>query len=564
MLSNRVAMLNMQAQHSANEDMWPPDQPKSFTPLVLLHHQEQRTLKQTTEMAKLIQTGNIESVTTDLSKNLNSDETVQHVLDTSIVTKNISEILTPLEEKQENSDNQKFVLIEGAPGIGKSVLLRHVAAEWGKKLVLKMFKLVLLICLRDPNIQKAVSICDLLQLFCKGDSSSPEIATAGSRYFFSNGGEDVAFLIDGYDEFPEKLQNHSLIADILKREVLPCCGIVVSSRPHASVKLRKQASILVEILGFSEKERLCYIEQSLKGQTHKIDELTQYLQLHPTISNLCFVPFNMLVLLFLYNMGITLPKSSTGMFNDFICQTICRYRAKSGLKPLRRNVNSLADLPEPYKATVKQLALLAYEGLNNNKLVFTFDEVTASCINVAVVPETINGFGLLQTVKHFGLTEDTLTFNFLHLTIQEYLAAYYVVTFVHPQEEFYLLQDKFWSDLHVKMFSFYITLTKGQRSSFKKLLCGGNSRVTISNKFLRDQLKCVRLFCCFFEAGDKEMCASIENAPIFDNKVLNLCECKSASDLESVSSFLALSSHKFWVGLNFEECYMLSRFIHHS
>ena len=206
----------------------------------------------------------------------------------------------------------------------------------------------------------------------------------------------------------------------------------------------------------------------------------------------------MVVLLFLYNLGITLPKSSTGLYNNFICQTICRHHAKSGGKPLKGNVYSLADLSEPYKATIKQLALLAYEGLSNNKLVFSFDEIKASCINVTVVPEAINGYGLLQTVKHFGLTNETLTFNFLHFTIQEYLAAYYVITSVQPEEELFLLQNKFWSDLHTNMFSFYITLTKGQQSSFKRFLCDGDNTVSISSKFLQNHLKCICLFCCFF------------------------------------------------------------------
>ena len=55
------------------------------------------------------------------------------------------------------------------------------------------------------------------------------------------------------------------------------------------------------------------------------------------------------------------------------------------------------------------------------------------------------------------------------------------------------------------------------------------------------------------------MCTSIENAPIFDKKVIDLYGCKSASDLESVSSFLASSSHKFWVGLNLGRCYIQDR-----
>ena len=50
-----------------------------------------------------------------------------------------------------------------------------------------------------------------------------------------NDGEDLALLLDGYDKYPERLREDSLIADILKRKELPCCGLVVSSCPHASI-----------------------------------------------------------------------------------------------------------------------------------------------------------------------------------------------------------------------------------------------------------------------------------------------------------------------------------------
>ena len=51
-----------------------------------------------------------------------------------------------------------------------------------------------------------------------------------------------ARIFDGFDEFPEALQKDGLIADVLKRQVLPNCVLVVSSRPHASVGLRQHLS----------------------------------------------------------------------------------------------------------------------------------------------------------------------------------------------------------------------------------------------------------------------------------------------------------------------------------
>jgi len=151
-----------------------------------------------------------------------------------------------------------------------------------------------------------------------------------------------------------------------------------------------------------------------------------------------------------------------------------------------------------------------------------------------------------------------MTFNFLHLTIQEYLAANYIITDLKPDEELHLLHKHFWSDLHANMFSIYVTLNKGQRSSFKKFLSVGN--MAISNKFLLKQSQCFRLFRCFHDALDYQMCKSIEKAKIFDEKEIKLARSRlSATDLECVSLFLTSSSHKQWVLFNLHNCFIEDR-----
>ena len=216
-------------------------------------------------------------------------------------------------------------------------------------------------------------------------------------------------------------------------------------------------------------------------------------------------------------MGISLPSDSSKLYHHFICLTICRHLAKSGC-PLKNNIRQLTDLPEPYNKIVKQLSKLALQALNNNQLVFTYEEIEAACPDVISIPEAINGFGLLQAVQHYGLTGKTITFNFLHLTIQEYLAAYYIIAYLQPDEELNLLYKEFWNDLHANMFAIYITITKGQRPSFKKFLSGGNDKIAISSEFLCNPLKSIHLFYSFYEAQDNRMCKSIETAAIFSKK----------------------------------------------
>ena len=515
-------------------------------------------------MAKFIERGHIDKVvsvtkTDSLSKRpkLDSHQPLQEVLDASKVTKEVAEILAPLE----TSADPQFILIEGAPGIGKSLLLKHIAYRWGIQEILRKFKLVLLVCLRDPAVQKMSFIDDLLQSFCKRDKDATEAVSVCRKYFVNNNGEDLALLFDGYDEYPERLQNDSLIADILSREVLPRCGLIVSSRPHASVSLRQQATVRVDILGFTEAEREHYIKESMKDQPQKIVQLTQYLQAHLTISSLCFAPFNLVVLTYLYKQGFTLPRNSAELYNYFICLTVCRHLAKHGHR-LQGNITNLTDLPEPYNKIIQQLSKLSLEALNDDKLIFTFEEIKEACPDITTIPGAINGCGLLQAVEHFGFIGTTTTINFLHFSVQEYLAAHHIAN-LPADEELKIIEEKFWSDLHFNMFSIYVSLTKGQRPSFKHFLCGGNKAIAISDKFLNNRLQCLRLYRCFHEAGDVDICKTIERSVIFSDKKINLSHTSlTASDVECVTVFLTSSSHKEWAWFNLYRCYIQDHGLH--
>jgi len=563
-----VSQCNVQQRFNADEETWPPDQSKHFTPLVLIHHQTQHTMKQATAMAcdQLTQTDDITSLANNQSvlkhhPKLDSHDPLQEILDSSMVTKELAEILAPLEQ----SKDPQFILIEGAPGIGKSILLKEIAYRWGNKQLLKMFKFVLLVCLRDPTVQQLVSVGDLLQHFCEGNRRAIEIATVSNDYLSENGGTDLVFLFDGFDELPVEFYKNSLISKILNRKLLPGCGIVVSSRPHASVHLRQQATVRVDIFGFTKIEQEQFIQQALKEQPQNITELTQYLEHHFTISSLCVVPFNMVILLFLYKQGISLPNNSTELYNHFICLTICRYLAKCG-HPLDNTITDLTNLPDPCNKIIQQLSKLSLEALNNKKLIFTLDEVKAVCPDISAIPGATNGFGLLQAVQHFGLTGKTMTFSFLHFTIQEFLAAYYVTT-LSPSYELKILKEKFWSDTYFNVFIIYVTLTKGQQPSFKQFLKPSllervkgfltGKEVTISDRFLSDFLKCLRLYRCFFAAGDKEICMHIENTRIFDSKEIDLhFTTLSPSDVECIAVFLTGSCHKEWKELNLTSCFI--------
>ena len=545
-----------------DDDTWPPEQLKNFTPLLLMYYQGNHNPKQVAAMTKLMQRGDnsiIASGQMDVTQYSaqGSHETLHRILDGHTVTEKIEEVLTPLE----NSHESCFILIEGAPGIGRTVLLKEIAYLWGIGHILQLFKIVLLISLRDPSIQKVKSIPDLLNYFCRGDPDAIKIVTTCSKYIFNNGGKDLVFLFDGFDELPDRLRTKGLIADILKRRVLPFCGLVVSSRPHVTEYLHKQATLKVDILGFTKRGRHHHIQKTLQGQAHKIEELTQYFKHHLTISGLCYIPFNLIVLIYLYKHGIPLPKNSTELYSYFICLTICRQLTKYG-QHVQNKITQLKNLPDPYNRVVLQLAKLSLEALDSNKLIFNIDEINSACPDITVIPGAINGFGLLQAVQHFDLTGTTMTFSFVHYSIQEYLAAYHITSLPY-HEELKIIEEKFWIDTYFNIFSIYTTLTKGQRSSFKHFLSGGDKSVGISDKFLNNQLQCFHLYHCFHEAGDFHTYKIIEQAEKFRKKRIYLRYAKlTANDVECIAVFLTSSFHKEWMIVDMFRCFICDHGIH--
>ena len=144
MLSKKIREVNIQTRLRVDKEAWPPDPPKTFIPLVLIQHQGYRSMQQSTAMAEFVERGHIDKIvsvtTTDTFPRhvkLDCHQPLQEVLDTSKVTKEVAEILATLE----TSNDPQFILIEGAPGIGKTLLLREISYRWGKHEILQKFKL---------------------------------------------------------------------------------------------------------------------------------------------------------------------------------------------------------------------------------------------------------------------------------------------------------------------------------------------------------------------------------------------------------------------------------------
>ena len=536
-----------ESRYSVDVDEWPPDQPKTVVNVTLIHYQGSRTEQELIEISKRHKEGT-HAV----------DELSHH----SRVTKDIAKIFTADFSKETGATTDKppkFILIEGAPGIGKTVLAKKIAHLWAIKELLADVDILFLLFLRDPALQNIKTPEQLVQYISSKYLDDEQLQKCVDQIEELK----VGIVMDGFDEYPIKLRKKSFIADIIKGKVFRNCIVVLTSRPTATLSLHDKVDRRVEILGFAQEERDKYISKSLDSPEQQ-KQLQDYLKCQPIINNLVYDPLYLAILLYLFKIQSRLPETLTEMNELFILHTIYRSLTKHELTLASAVtvVRSLKDLPKQILDIVTGLSQLAFEGLQNNQLVFSYDEIKTNCPEIEKdIPGAFNGFGLLQVVQHLPkrTAGTTVSFNFLHFTMQEYLAALHVSNTVPYEQQLSLMNDTFWNSVYNFMWMMYVGINGINSRTFLQFLYNAqpgadNMELIVSSDIKSDKLKCLYLFQCFMEAKTKNVPKEI--SLIFHNNEINFRELRL---LPHHISSLTLYISKYTMqlqSLNLRDCHI--------
>ena len=305
----------------------------------------------------------------------------------------------------------RVIVIEGAPGIGKSTLAWELCRKWEEYASMKAYSLVILLRLREKSVQNIIDISSLFSAYQKSDKTSlvDEVQ--------NNQGKGVLFVFDGFDELPKSLQREGFLIDLLRKSILSKSTVVVTSRPAAMDRLLTISKPVIKkrikILGFSQESIEAYAASVFSSSKDKLEGFKNYISRssNPAINSLMYVPLYAAFVVILYKSTTSkgsLPRTITQLYTQLCLAILNRYLEAN---TEHSSVSNFENLPSSLYGQFLEVSKLAYEGFEREDVIFYSD-----------IGEH---FGFLDAVRDLHGGRE-ISFNFLHLTLQEFLAAYHI------------------------------------------------------------------------------------------------------------------------------------------
>ena len=324
--------------------------------------------------------------------------------------------------------------------------------------------------------------------------------------------------------------------------------------------LQDMADVRIEIFGFTKESGQTFIDKGLKNDTYKKDRLKGYLSKNKNIFNLCYIPFILSILVCIAKEYDKLPSSRTDVYSKFIIYTVSKFLQR--LRHLSEPVSQVNKLPSQFYEHFLELCKYAYNTLQSNVSVFTANEIKEVFPNF--VTGSWTGMGLLNSAQYFSfeVIDNCTTYIFLHDSIQEYLAAYYIST-LSTSEQHGILKKYFFNEKFLNMWIIYTGLCQ-KHIALMRLLSGkgivSNSFFFIKNKIsdtiLQSKIKCLYLFQCLPEIK-KDSNLHWHISSLFENSGLRIDLSDHRllkKDINMLIYILDNSSTTHWKELNLSHC----------
>ncbi|XP_061133238.1 NACHT, LRR and PYD domains-containing protein 3-like isoform X2 [Syngnathus typhle] len=338
----------------------------------------------------------------------------------------------------ESQEPLRTMLTVGFAGIGKTFLVRKFVLDWASGRTNTDVDFIFPMAFRELNLEegKSFSLAELIRLFVWEskaikmlDQILVSLQASANRHYQSSEIK-ILFVLDGLDESRLKLDLSDerkvdpdvtlaypvelLLAHLIKGNLLPCARVWITTRPQAAHDIPPRlVDGRTEVKGFSDSQRLDYFRKRFPAE----EDVIKHIQKSRTIFIMCHLPiFCWLIATVLQDCrdaGKELPETLTEMYTEFLLYHLDKSKERDSQKS--------TDY-------VKALAKLAFHHLMKKQQIFYESDLRES------------GLDDLQGAKHSGVFtvvfkevpplkkyQQGKMFQFIHLTVQEYLAALHVM-----------------------------------------------------------------------------------------------------------------------------------------
>uniref|UniRef100_A0A8B9KNB4 B30.2/SPRY domain-containing protein n=1 Tax=Astyanax mexicanus TaxID=7994 RepID=A0A8B9KNB4_ASTMX len=323
----------------------------------------------------------------------------------------------------------RTVLTKGVAGIGKTVSVQKFILDWAEGKVNQDVLFIFPLPFRELNLmkEKKLSLVSLLQRFF------PETQDLKPRHYRSY---KIMFIFDGLDEcrLPLDFQNNEnledieeqtsvdvLLTNLIKGNLLPSALLWITSRPAAVSQIPPECfDQVTEVRGFSDPQKQEYFRKRIRDQdlankvfTHIRSSRSLYIMCH--IPVFCWITATVLERMLSEAESGEIPKTLTQMFTHFLIFQIKhksqKYSGKSDTDPQQTRESILA------------LGKLAFQQLEKGNLIFYEEDLRESGIDIREV--SVYSGVCTQIFREEHELHLGKVFSFVHLSIQEFLAALY-------------------------------------------------------------------------------------------------------------------------------------------
>ncbi|XP_076835974.1 NACHT, LRR and PYD domains-containing protein 12-like isoform X2 [Brachyhypopomus gauderio] len=323
----------------------------------------------------------------------------------------------------------RTVLTKGVAGIGKTVSVQKFVLDWAEGRSNQGVLLIFPLAFRELNLikEKKFSLMDLIHHFFPETKQLQIIDCDASK---------VIFIFDGLDECRLPLDFHNngslwdvkestsvdvLLTNLIKGNLLPSALLWITSRPAAANQIPPECVQLVtEVRGFDNSQKEEYFRKRISDQ-RLANEIISHLKSSRSLYIMCHIPvFCWIAATVLERqLGETesgeIPKTLTQMFTHFLIYQI-KHKGK------KYHGKSDPD-PDQTRKTILALGKLAFQQLEKGNLIFYEEDLRECGIDdkeVSVYSGVCTQIFTEESVLHLGKV-----FSFVHLSVQEFLAALY-------------------------------------------------------------------------------------------------------------------------------------------